>query len=93
MSLLGIDVGTTGCKAAVYTEHGELLAWAYDEYDVEHPQPGYAELNASRVWEIVKGVIRRVASQTDSRAIQALAVSSMGEAVVPVSRDRSILGP
>ena len=93
MSLLGIDAGTTGCKAAVYSERGELLASAYEEYDVEHPQAGYAELNAGRVWEIVKGLIRRVASQTDSRLIQALAVSSMGEAVVPVTRGRQILGP
>ncbi len=38
MSLLGIDAGTTGCKAAVYSERGELLASAYEEYDVEHPQ-------------------------------------------------------
>ncbi len=93
MSLLGIDVGTTGCKAAVYSEGGELLASAYEEYDVEHPEAGYAELNAERVWEVVKNQIRLVASQTDSHLIQALAVSSMGEAMVPVTCERRILGP
>jgi xylulokinase len=93
MSLLGIDVGTTGCKAAIYSEGGQRLASAYEEYDVEHTQAGYAELDAGRVWETVKSLVRRVAAQTDSRLVQALAISSMGEAVVPVTRDRRILGP
>ena len=48
MSLLGIDVGTTGCKAAVFSEEGRLIAVAYEEYDVRRPQPGWAELDADR---------------------------------------------
>lgn len=32
MSLLGIDVGTTGCKAAVFSTEGKCLAMAYREY-------------------------------------------------------------
>ena len=44
MSLLGIDVGTSGCKSAVFSERGELLSVAYEEYDMERPQPGWAQL-------------------------------------------------
>ena len=32
MSLLGIDVGTTGCKVIAFREDGTLLAQAYGEY-------------------------------------------------------------
>ena len=93
MSLLGIDVGTTGCKAAVFSLDGRQLAMAYQEYDIQHPQPGWAELDTQAVWEIVQDLIRQVAVQAASDPVQALAVSSLGEAVVPVSAARQPLGP
>ena len=40
MSLLGIDAGTTGCKAAVFRDDGSLAASAYEEYAYRSPQPG-----------------------------------------------------
>jgi xylulokinase len=93
MSLLGIDAGTTGCKASVFSLEGRLLAQAYEEYDVQRPQPGWAELEAFEVWEKVKRAIARAAQATKRDPIAALAVSSLGEAMVPVTRDRRILGP
>ncbi len=94
MSLLGIDAGTTGCKAAVFSPDGRLLASAYEEYDIRHPNPGWAELDAQNVWTSVRNVIRRAAAEAGPEdPIRALAVSSLGEAVVPVSRDRQPLAP
>jgi xylulokinase len=93
MSLLGIDAGTTGCKAAVFSLDGTLLASAYDEYDVQRPNPGWAELDSEQVWTKIKNVIRQVALAGHSEPITALAVSSMGEAFVPVSAHRHPLGP
>jgi len=94
MSLLGVDVGTTGCKAAAFSEkEGRLLASAYEEYDVKRPRPGRAELDAVEVWSKVKRVIVAVAASTAADPIRALAVSSLGEAAVPVTADRQVLGP
>ncbi len=98
MSLLGIDVGTSGCKAAVFSDDGRLLASAYEEYDYQHPQPGWAELDTACVWEQIKHTIRTSASGAAHPGaphdpIKALCVSSLGEAVVPVTDDRRILGP
>jgi xylulokinase len=93
MSLLGIDVGTTGCKAATFSEEGTLLASAYEEYDVLRPQPGWAELDPAKVWDKIQATIRRVSAATASDPIQALAVSSLGEAMVPITADRQIVGP
>jgi xylulokinase len=55
MSLLGIDVGTTGCKAAVFSQEGNLLASAYEEYDNLRPRPGWAELDVADVWAKIIG--------------------------------------
>lgn len=93
MTLLGIDVGTTGCKVALFSPEGETLCAAYREYDIQRPQPGWAELDATAVWTLVKEAIREVTAQTGSESIRALAVSSIAEAVVPVTENRMILGP
>lgn len=92
MALLGIDVGTTGCKAALFSPDGRMLCAAYREYDLARPQPGWAELDAQAVWGLVQDAIREVTAQA-AGPIEALAVSSLGEAVVPVTADRRILGP
>lgn len=97
MSLLGIDVGTSGCKTAIYSIEGQRLASAYEEYDVQRPQPGWAELDAPRVWDQIQQTIHLAVREANQRwrrdPIQALCISSLGEAVVPVSADRQILGP
>ena len=93
MNLLGIDVGTTGCKVALFSPKGEMLAAAYREYDAHNPQPGWAELDTAAIWGEVKAAIGSVTAAVPGAGIQALSVSSLGESVVPVSKDRHILGP
>jgi xylulokinase len=93
MSLLGIDVGTTGCKSGLFSQDGHLLASAYEEYDFSRPEPGWAQLDSVVVWEQVKRTIRAVAANASTDPIQAVSVSSLGEAMVPVTQDRQILGP
>ena len=91
MSLLGIDVGTTGCKAVLFAEDGRALATAYEEYDWARPAPGWAELDAAEVWEKIKRVIRDAVAPGRRRGadpMRALSVSSLGEAVVPVTAER-----
>jgi xylulokinase len=91
--LLGIDAGTTGCKVALFSPEGRLIRAAYREYDTQRPQPGWAELDSRAVWSLVKAAISEVTAGADTESIRAVAVSSMGEAVVPVTRERAILGP
>jgi xylulokinase len=93
MSLLGIDVGTSGCKAAVFSQDGRLLSSAYEEYDYLRPEPGWAELDSLQVWEQIQHTIHTAVTCPGTEPVNALCVSSLGEAVVPVSANRQILGP
>jgi xylulokinase len=93
VSLLGVDVGTTGCKAAAFTPEGKPLSFAYEEYDVRSGSPGRAELEAGEVWGKIVKVIRAAAESAKGVPVEALSVSSLGEAVVPVGKDRAVLGP
>ncbi|MBN2329452.1 MAG: hypothetical protein JXR73_20090 [Candidatus Omnitrophica bacterium] len=91
MSLLGIDVGTTGCKAVAFQEDGKMITSAYREYPLHSPQPGWAELDGNRVWEDVKACIREAAAKTKNDPISALAVSSQGEAVSYINDQGEII--
>ena len=91
MSLLGIDIGTTGCKSAAFSVDGQLIASSYEEYNIVSEEPGYAELNSLEVWNKIKKTIRNVAGKTSFDPIKALSVSSLGEAVVPVTKQKEIL--
>jgi xylulokinase len=93
MSLLGIDVGTSGCKTVAFSEDGQALASAYREYATQRPEPGWAELDSREVWECVRKNIAEVAASVRNDPVGALCVSSMGEATTPVSLDRRVLGP
>jgi xylulokinase len=93
MSLLGIDIGTTGCKAAAFTSEGIQLAISYRDYDIIGKNEGHEELDSDEIWEKVQQVVREVALSTENEdPVQALSVSSLGEALVPVTKDRNILG-
>ena len=91
MSLLGIDIGTTGCKSAAFSVDGQLIASSYEEYNMISEKPGYAELNSLEVWNKIKKTIKSVAVKTSFDPITALSVSSLGEAVVPVTKQKEIL--
>jgi xylulokinase len=92
MSLLGIDIGTTGCKAASFSGDGDLIAIAYREYARMSLPDGYAELNSKLVLNDIWDCISEVAAQTQTDPIEALSVSSFGEAMVPVTAEREIIG-
>lgn len=91
MSLLGLDVGTTGCKAVAFDRKGQVLARSYREYPLLRPRSGWLELDPEVVWGNLRACIREVNSQLASDPVEALAVSSQGEAVVPVSVDGRVL--
>jgi len=86
MSLLGIDVGTTGCKVIAFNDHGRPIARAAAEYQLEFPRPGWIELDPNVVWQRLAKSIRAVAARTRRDPIKAIAISAQGEAFLPVDR-------
>ena len=86
MGLLGLDVGTTGCKAIVFSTEGEPLSSAYREYQELYPKPGWAEIDPDQIWESIKQVIQEAASGSNS-PVQALSTSVLGEAFHPVDKE------
>lgn len=93
MTLLGLDIGTTGCKAILFDESGMLLAKASREYPVDFPYPNWAEQNIENVWALAQEALRDTIHQTGKKGVDALAISVHGEAVTPVDEQGHALRP
>ncbi len=90
MAYLGLDIGTTTCKATVIDKEGNVLSRAQAEYDLIIPKPGYVELSGDVIWQNVKTVLKRAAAGS-AEPIEAIAIASFGEAFVPLDSDGNII--
>lgn len=85
MSILGVDIGTTGAKAVAFTPDGEIITSSYGEYSLISPRPGWNEIDPKKVWDIVSSVIKKAASKTRKKdPVKALSVSALGVCCLPV---------
>lgn len=90
MLVLGIDIGTTGAKAAVFQLDGTIRGYAFQEYDILYPKPGLAEQDAEQIWQITKKVIQKAVSGIGDE-VAALSLSVQGDAVIPIDKNRDAL--
>ncbi|MGJ4849470.1 L-fuculokinase [Bacillota bacterium Meth-B3] len=87
---IGLDVGTSGCKAAVIGASGAILKTASREYAFERPRPGWVELNPGAVWAAACETLASLAPE--SALARAIAVASIGEAQVMLDEwDRPVM--
>jgi xylulokinase len=92
VSYLGLDIGTTGCKAVAFDASGRQLAVSYREYPVLSTNQGWAELDSNLVCNSCLEVVREVASECHSDLVSAIGISSQGEAFTPVGANGEFLG-
>lgn len=51
--LLGIDIGTSACKVAIFDKNGNVISTANGSYPVYYPKQGWAEQNPDEWWTAV----------------------------------------
>jgi xylulokinase len=92
--LLGIDLGTTGCKAAVYDEQGTCLGESYLEYGLITLSARLIEQDPLAWWQLTCRAIQLAlaGAAVDREAVRALAVSSQGISFVMVDEAGQPLG-
>jgi len=86
LSIMGLDIGTSGCKCTLLDETGAIIAVASHTYTVIRSHAGHSELNPLEVWSAVKLVIANVLKADTSCGVKAVAISSFGEAVIPLGQ-------
>lgn len=75
MSIAGLDIGTTGCKIAVYDSEGARFH-AYREYPASRSASEH-EVDPRAIWQAIREVIREAAAAVPD--ISGIGVSSFGE--------------
>ncbi len=68
MNLMGIDVGTTSVKTAIFNEKLEMLSASNIDYTLETHED-IVEFEATRYWDIVREELDRLAVPVDALAI------------------------
>lgn len=91
--LLGIDIGTTNWKAAVFDENGKAICIkktpAITRYDEK--EQGYYDPN--ELWDKICSVIKSTVEFCGRGNISAVSVTSMAETVVPIDKDGNCCYP
>lgn len=83
--LLGLDIGTTATKAAVFGFEGRLVASASYRYGLIAPREGWVEQVPEELWRGVVETCRAVVAQVGSGdRIVALSQSSQAGTTIPV---------
>lgn len=85
--LVGIDEGTTGCKASVFDETGKLISIKGREYPSYYPHPGWVEQNIEEIKEAVfaccrDAVVSAKRKGVDKNDIVAISHSNQGITMV-----------
>lgn len=91
--LLGLDEGTTGCKACVFDLEGNIMGEDYREYPCYYPNPGWVEQTGH---EITEGLFDSVNAAIENsgvnpKEIVSMAISTQGSVWGPLDKDGNLL--
>ena len=74
--LLGIDVGSTNCKAILFDLAGRPVVRASAPTPTRRPHPNWAEYDPTELWDTVAATIRQVVGQVDPARVRGVAGAS-----------------
>lgn len=87
--ILGVDVGTTASKVALFDLKGTTVASAAREYELSTPTTLEVEVDIETLWKAFKQGVKDVLSisriQPDN--VKALGISAQGETLVPIDKN------
>jgi xylulokinase len=93
--VLGCDVGSQGTNVAAYTAGGDLVASAYEAYDVSFPAPSWAEQDPALWLEALERAVQAVLAEPGvaASAVKGMSFGSQLDGVVAVDASGRPLRP
>ena len=91
--LLGIDIGTSTCKIALFSCEGKVVCAVSEEYPVYYPAPGHVEQDPEDWWNgVCRGIKRLLAENTiDPADIAGVGIDGQSWAAVAVDKSGEVL--
>ena len=87
MTVIGMDVGTTGTKAIVVDENGKVLGQGYGEYELITLGGGKIEQRADDWWKAGVKAVREATKDLNVKDICGLSISTQGGTMLPVDEN------
>ncbi|MHB1294450.1 MAG: FGGY-family carbohydrate kinase [Anaerolineae bacterium] len=91
MSLLGIEVGASGCRAMAFSLDGAVCGQASQTYEALEGRGGIQELDNRVVWACVRRAIAEAVAAARHDPVRALCVTSI-DALTPLSLEGQVAG-
>jgi xylulokinase len=91
--LLGIDIGTSACKIAIFNRQGEVIASGSESYEVYYPKPGYVEQNPEEWWEAIYCTIKVTLRKAgiNKEEIAGVGVDGQSWSAIAIDKDGKVL--
>ena len=80
--LLGIDIGTGGCKVTLLDPSRKWAKIGFKEYTTYHPRPAWSEQDPDEWYSSMVDAVREVLRDVDGRRIEALSIDGQTHAAV-----------
>ena len=93
--LLGIDIGTSSCKVALFEPDGTVAATGGSDYPVSYPRRGWAEQDPRDWWEGVCRAIREMIGENgiDPADIAGIGTDGQSWSAIALDREGNVLCP
>lgn len=91
--LLGIDIGSTHCKAGIYNCEGYLITLEMVDTVTHYNEEGWAWYEPDELWSSIKKLLQEITKNVGSDRIVGLSVTSVGEAGIPIDKDGNPVYP
>jgi xylulokinase len=91
--LLGVDIGTSACKVAVFDRKGNVLAQSNQSYGLYYPNPGWVEQNPDEWWNSICAGIRDVLDKgsIEPEQIAGIGIDGQSWSAIPVDEEGNCL--
>ena len=90
---LGVDVGTSGVKAILVDEPGDVLASAVEPLTLSTPHPGWAEQDPEAWWQASVAAIRTVRAAQPHADVASLGLSGQMHSSVFLDANGGVIRP
>ena len=87
--ILGIDIGTSACKVAVFDKSGNIIATKTGAYKVYYPKEGFVEQKPLEWWKVVCDTVKSIVTQGVVNAVDIKAVGIDGQSWSAIMIDKN----
>ncbi|WP_455426416.1 xylulokinase [Dryocola sp. LX212] len=90
---IGIDLGTSGVKAILLSEHGEVLASRTEPLSVSRPHPLWSEQDPESWWQATDRAMKALGEQHPLQGVKAMGLAGQMHGATLLDSKQQVLRP